>query len=236
MRNDIHPNVQILEHAVERLGSLTSEMIFVGGCASGLLLTDPAAAPVRVTQDVDVLTEVASVGDYHRLAVRLRARGFQEDRSPDAPICRWVARGVVLDVMPTDPAILGFGNRWYAPAVAAALERTLPSGAVIRMVSAPYFLATKLEAFDGRGGGDYVMSHDIEDLVAVLDGRPELVEEVQRASHDLRSYLAARFAEMSRNRRFIEALPGHLPGDAGSQGRLPVLKHRIEAIAALQEQ
>ena len=73
--------------------------------------------------------------------------------------------------MPTNPDILGFANRWYGPAVDAAETITLPSGQIARMVSAPYFLATKLEAFDGRGHGDYLLSHDMEDLIAVLDGR-----------------------------------------------------------------
>jgi len=54
------------------------------------------------------------------------------------------------------------------------------------MVLAPYFLATKLEAFDGRGKGDYLSSHDIEDIVAVLDGRPEILDELLKASKSYR--------------------------------------------------
>jgi hypothetical protein len=88
---------------------------------------------------------------------------------------------------------------------------TLPSGRKIRIVTAPYFLATKLEAFDGRGGGNYMLSHDIEDIVAVLDGRPELVEEVRQAEDPLRRYLADRFTVLLQESRFLDALPGHLP-------------------------
>jgi len=83
-------------------------------------------------------------------------------------------------VMPTTAELLGFGNRWYAAALHHAQERKL-GRLSIRVVSAPYFLATKLEAFDGRGKGDYQASHDLEDLVAVIDGRPEAVEEVASA-------------------------------------------------------
>lgn len=175
MHREGNPNLQILEIAVAHLGPLADDMVFLGGCATGLLLTDIAAPPTRVTQDVDVITEVASLGDYHRLAGQLRKRGFQEDQSPEAPICRWVAAGVVLDVMPTKSEILGFGNEWYQPALDAAVAVELPSGKRIRMVTAPYFLVTKLAAFDSRGKGDYVTSHDMEDIVAVLDGRPEIV-------------------------------------------------------------
>ncbi len=123
-----NPNIQILESAVELLDDLTAEMVFVGGCATGLLLTDPAAPPIRATQDVDVITEVASLAEYHQLSRRLRQKGFAEDQTPGAPICRWVAPGVVLDVMPTSEQILGFGNEWYKPALDAATELQLPSG------------------------------------------------------------------------------------------------------------
>lgn len=55
-----NPNIQILEAAVARLGTLAEKMAFVGGCTTGLLLTDPAASPVRATLDVDVIVEVAT--------------------------------------------------------------------------------------------------------------------------------------------------------------------------------
>ena len=231
MHREQNPNLQILEKAVEQLGVLSDDMVFLGGCATGLLLTDVAAPPIRVTRDVDVITEVASLGDYHRLSDRLRERGFKEDQSPDAPICRWVASGVVLDIMPTSPEILGFGNEWYGPALNAATSIELPSGRLIRMVTAPFFLATKLVAFDSRGNGDYMMSHDVEDLVAVIDGRPEIAQEVKEAGETLRRYLEERFKLLVQDARFIDALAGHLPGDAASQARVPLVLERLTAIA-----
>jgi predicted nucleotidyltransferase len=150
-----NPNITLLERAVEQLGPLVDEMVFVGGCATGLLLTDTAAPSIRVTQDVDVLTEVATRGEYYRLCARLRARGFSEDQSSGAPLCRWVAADVILDVMPTNPEILGFGNEWYEEALRHSDVVTLPSGSRIRVVTSPYFLATKLAAFEGRGNNDY---------------------------------------------------------------------------------
>jgi hypothetical protein len=144
-------SLDILIAAVRLLGSLADEMVFVGGCATGLLLTDPATPPIRVTEDIDAIVEVTSLSKYYHLADSLRERGFIEDMSPETPICRWRAKGVTLDVMPTNPEILGFGNRWFGPAAAAAVSIELYPGRLIRMVTAPYFLATKLEAFDGRG-------------------------------------------------------------------------------------
>lgn len=232
MRRVSNPNLEIMEIAVARLGVLVEEMVFLGGCATGLLITDAVAPPIRATKDVDVIAEVASLHAYHRLSERLREIGFSEDQSPDAPICRWKAEGILLDVMPTHPEILGFGNVWYQPAFDAAVWVALPSGKKIRMVSAPYFMATKLTAFDGRGQGDYTMSHDMEDIVAVLDGRTEIVEEVMNCEQKLRGHIQMRLAALVKDGRFLDALPGHMPGDAGSQARVPIIIQRLNAIAA----
>ncbi len=226
-----NPNVEILEAAVAGLGPLCDQMAFLGGCAAGLLITDPAAPPIRVTRDVDVIIEVASRSEYHRFSASLRKLGFSEDRSEQAPICRWRGHGVLLDVMPTNLDILGFGSKWYERAFASAQMHQLQSGHQIRLISAPYFLLTKLTAFEWRGNGDYALSHDVEDLLAVVDGRPEIVEEIQNLETDALTYLAGEIATLLAKRDFVDSLPGHLPGDFGSQARLPILINRLEEIA-----
>ena len=151
----------------------------------------------------------------------------------DAPICRWVTDNVTLDVMPTDAEILGFGNQWYISAIEHAEIVELPSGKQIRMVSAPYFLITKLEAFEGRGGGDYLLSHDIEDIVAVLDGRPELFDEVSLAKTELKEELARRFIELLGNDSFVSAVSGHMPTDETSQARVQIILNCIKTITEM---
>jgi len=69
-----------------------------------------------------------------------------------------------------------------------------------------YFLATKLEAFDGRGGGDFLASHDIEDVVSVIDGRPTLPAEVAEADAPLNRYLAARCNALLETPDFVAAI------------------------------
>ncbi|MEW8200749.1 MAG: hypothetical protein AB2697_14555 [Candidatus Thiodiazotropha endolucinida] len=230
MKREQNPNLKILTQAVERLGVLSDEMVFLGGCATGLLITDKAAPPLRVTKDVDTIVEASTLAAYQRFSEKLRKQGFREDFSDGAPLCRWLADDVILDVMPTDSRILGFGNRWYESALKYAEVTTLPSGRNIRMVTAPYFLSTKMEAFDGRGRGDYLLSHDIEDMIAVLDGRPEIVNEVQTADQELIENVRARFAQLLSDNRFIAALSGHMPGDQASQARVGLVIDRIEAI------
>ena len=225
-----NPNIQILEAAVVRLRTMTEMMAFVGGCATGLLLTDPAASPVRATLDVDVIVEVATLARYHWLSDQLRQLGFIEDASEGAPICRWKADDVILDVMPTDPKILGFGNQWFSPAYEASEWTALPSGKQIRLLPAPYFLATKFEAFACRGKNDYLMSRDLEDIVTVIDGRPEIVSEIIQASEALKDYLVASCSGLLKERDFLDALPGHLLPDAASQSRSVIVIDRVKAI------
>jgi predicted nucleotidyltransferase len=228
--NATDPNLPLLESVVKTLGPLCEQLVFVGGCATGLLITEAAAPPVRVTKDVDAIVEIVSLTEYHALERQLESGGFRHDRSPDAPICRWTVGNALLDVMPTNESVLGFGNRWYDEAAHTAIQLILPSGRKIRLISPPAFIGTKLEAFHGRGAGDFLASHDLEDIITVVDGRPELSKEVREASFQLREYLVAQIRALLQNDNFLEALPAHLPGDAASQARLPELLSRLRAL------
>ena len=206
-------------------------MAFLGGTATGLLITDQAAPPIRITQDIDAIVETLNHSDYRQLEKRLRKQGFSEDTSQNAPICRWVSENIILDILPTDPKILGFGNKWYAPAIQNTEVYQLPSGHKIKHVSAPYFLITKLEAFDGRGNGDYLMSHDIEDIIAVFDGRATIVDEVLQSEIKLIQELSQRFKQLLENTQFIDAISAHLPTDEASQSRIPIIVEKMQQIS-----
>src|SRR5438105_14116031 len=117
------PNRQLLLSAARLLRPLLDELVFVGGCAAGLLITDRAVPSVRATIDVDAIAEIMSYGEYVQFAERLREVGFGEDASEGAPLCRWRNAGLILDVMPLDEQILGFSNRWYREAMHAAEPR-----------------------------------------------------------------------------------------------------------------
>ena len=92
------------------------------------------------------------------------------------------------------------------------------------------FVATKLEAFKGRGNGDFLVSHDLEDIVTVVDGRPALIDELRDAPKELRTYLAKEISSLLNTPQFIDALPGHLPGDSASQSRVPLVINTLEAL------
>lgn len=229
----------MLIDAADALGGLTEEVIFVGGATLELWLTDPAAAPPRPTLDVDVVVEVATRSELHAFDDRLRQAGFKEDLESGV-ICRWRYRrgdiDLVLDVMPTEGSLLGFSNQWQGAAFEHALLRPIAGDRSIRAASPPYLLAMKLEAFEGRGGGDYAASHDLEDVVALVDGRGELVDEIAHADDAVRNFLASTVESLLGDRAFLDSIPMHLRPDTASQERehLVVLP-RLRAIAALRE-
>ena len=225
------PNVELLARVAEALGDLRERLVFVGGCATALLLTDPAAPPVRATHDVDAVVACVSLPEYHRLGDALRARGFSQTLVDGEPPYRWTFAGMKLDVMPTVETVLGFSNSWYEPAMEAAVTVQLRQGLRIRLVTPPYFVATKLEAFEDRGRGDYLESHDLEDVLSVVDGRPELVDEIAKTEFNLRGYIAAVCARLVADEGFINALPG-LIIEGSPAGRVPIVLERLRKIAA----
>ena len=228
------PNVLMVERVARALGPLRERMVFLGGCATGLLLTDAAAAAVRATRDVDLIVEAADRNAFHRLETRLSKLGFRHDTSEGAPLCRWTFEDVVVDVMPTNPDLLGFSNRWYPEAVRSSSRRTLENGLEIALVAPACFLATKLEAFRGRGRADFAASHDLEDFVCVVDGRAEIVNDVKGASAALRDYLRLELGKLLRDERFLSSLSGQLASDATGQARLPLVLRRLASIAGVE--
>lgn len=224
MRAD--PNIADVELVAHALGPLMDDLVLVGGCAVGLLVTDPTRPPVRATGDVDLVTEVTPRSSYYALCERLKERGFHECAEV---ICRWRLRDLKVDVMPCDEAVLTFTNSWYAQAAKTAQRQTLPSGRAIRVVSAPLFIATKLESFRSRGHGDY-MHHDMEDIVLVLDGRPSIVEDVQSASPEVRAFLEDEFEALLLDAAFDDRILWLLGGETA---RKPVVLDRIRRIIGL---
>lgn len=233
MPDDERAGVTMIRHVAARLGPLLERVVFLGGAVTGLLLTDTAAPEARFTEDVDVVVAVDSRAGYYRLEETLRDLAFTHVREV---ICRWNIAGVLVDVMPTDATILGFSNRWYPGVLETATRVPLGDSLAVRLVTAPYFVATKLEAFSDpkwEGSGDYFASRDMADVIAVLDGRPELTSEIAATGDDVRLFLSEEVRRLLADADFREALSGHLMPDDASQRREPQLLQRLEAIAEL---
>ncbi len=195
------------------------------------MLTIPGSGDVRPTDDIDLVVEAETYSQYQQIVDGLRKRhGFEHDMN--GPLCRFSVRGVTVDVMPTEESVLRFCNKWYRSVIEHANSMTLQSGRTIRVVSPPVFLCTKLEAFADRGNSDYFGSSDIEDIVALMDGRASLIAECRAASPDVRNFLSESFSQLFSTREFMESLEGLLP--LGSERGLKRVVEKLRTLALVK--
>lgn len=227
----VSPNRPLLLMTQAVLGEELREFVLVGGAVVDLLITDPNAPEARGTEDVDLLIEVATRLDLYAVERRLGARGLVHPMVSGEPICRWQKGGLTLDVMPTDPELYGFGNRWAREAVESAFEYQ-DDELTIRHVSAPAFIALKVEAFRSpgrRNGGDVHASHDLGDILAVLDGRPSVVEEVRTCAPEMRGEIALFVRELGERHDYEEFAESHIL----DRGRIERVAETLRTLAGL---
>lgn len=163
---------------------------------------------MRATRDVDAVVG-ASRAEFPRIESQVAKAGFRRDTDGEV-ICRWVHResGVLLDLMPVQPDVLGLSNIWYAYAVASATSVDIGAESAIRVANAVAFVATKLEAFRSRGNADVMASHDLEGILNVVDGREELGAELAQAPQEVRAAVTTTFAALLDHPDFMNVFPG----------------------------
>lgn len=210
--NQLH---QMLVAVARALGNdLLKEVAFLGGCTTGLLLTDKVSKEaVRYTDDVDLITHVIGFSGWIKFQTRLKERGFKESIK-DNINCRMRLNDLIVDFMPDDEKILGYSNRWYGQALKEAKDYELQEDLTIQLVTPVFFIATKLEAYKGRGNNAPLQSRDIEDILNVFDGREELVEEINQASLNLRSYISKELVSLLEHPDFEYAVQSTAHGQS----------------------
>jgi hypothetical protein len=229
-------NEQRLSVVLEKLGPMKDHVVLVGATAAGFLITDPGAAEVRAALDLDLLADIVSLIGYAQIEKALGDLGFQRPvngsryrfelpQGDDAPL--------LMDFMTTEEGVLEFKSMWFTESFKTAVPVTLRSGQKVGIISAPCFLATKIEAFLDRGTGEYRDSKDLSDLILVIAGRPLLVDEVKVSSDQLRAWLADRFLRFLRDPNFEASLTGWLlPGPQSSE-RQDIVMDRIEQLTRI---
>lgn len=225
----------MLKEVAKALGpDMCQQMTFVGGCTTGLLLTDDfTREQVRSTEDVDLIVHVMGAIGFVRLQEQLSQRGFRlspNDEGDDLPICAMKLGELRVDFMPDDDT-LGFSNRWYKDAMATATPYELDAETIINLVSPVYFIATKLEAWKGRGRGDALTSRDIEDILHLVDGRPELLGEIQSSNVEVSTYISHEVSKLLDDNNFEYAVSAQSRGDSDREN---LLFERLESLAGVR--
>jgi hypothetical protein len=219
----------MLEFVARKLGPLNEQVIYLGGCTTALFITDPLSLDVRPTKDVDCIIDIVSLPKYYQFGKKLTNQGFKQSVDEEV-ICRWRYDDAILDVMPTDENILTFGNRWYKEAIEHAISHHLAEDLTINSVTAPYLLATKIEAFKTRGNNDFLGSHDFEDIITIMAGRIEIADEILHGEEKLKTHLKQFFAQIIDDDDFRTALPGNLDDGPVTIQRIQTVQDRIKRI------
>nr|WP_114391382.1 hypothetical protein [Notoacmeibacter marinus] len=220
----------MLETVARALGpDLRERFVFVGGCTTALFITDTITLEdVRATDDVDLIIDLAGYSEWAQLQAQLREKGFSESHE-DNVICRMRLGELKVDFMPDDESILGFSNRWYARGIETAVIYPLTETLEIKQLLPELFVATKLEAFLGRGNDDLLFSRDVEDILLIVDGREELMREVEDADPEIRTFIAEQLRVLQQHYDFDSFLTGNI---RGPEGRVEVVRDRFAALAA----
>jgi predicted nucleotidyltransferase len=202
---DYHQNLIVT--VAKALGDLNNMTVYVGGAVISLYVNDPAAPEVRPTDDLDITLEITSLGELEELRHTLVKKGFHQSHE-DQVICRFRYEDIKVDVMATRKVGWAPANPWFKPGFNHLEEKEI-DGKSIRILSLPYFLASKISAFRGRAR-DPRTSHDLEDITYVLDNRTDLVEKIIKAPDDVFGFLAEEFEMMLDKTAIKEAIQANL--------------------------
>ena len=200
-------NITRIRAVSNALGDLRDKVVFVGG-ATVSLYADRIALEVRPTDDVDIIVEIATRWQFAEIEEQLRKAGFKNDTTGKF-LGRYLLEGFIVDVMPINEEILGFSNKWYADGYRTAIEYSIDDLHPVKIFTAPYFVASKLEAFQNRGRGDGRTSRDFEDIVFVLENRRTVWQEMKAADEDVRAFLTEQFRALRANPDIREWIDGH---------------------------
>lgn len=214
-----------------KLEGMPFDFAFLGGSVLTLLVTDKSADAIRVTKDLDIMMNIRTRKEYHAADAELESRGFRHDTREDAPVCRWVLDDMTVDVLPIRSDVLGWDSTWFEEALGAADTIELGNRHV-RIVSAPYFVALKLEAFEQRGKKDFLASTDFEDVICLFNGRNCVVAEIF-ACEKLRDELALKFRSYLTFPELEDAIDGFVQTETEPDVRKKRILDAFRAVAAM---
>jgi hypothetical protein len=181
-------NGELLSSMAYRMGELRERVVFLGGAVLSLLITDPDVQAVRIAKDVDAVLRWSDKKDLYAFEDGLWSRGFE--KCANGSVSRWLVDHMALDVLPANPATVGFDARWLDEAWATATPVKLGDDVSVKIVSPPVQLAVKLVAFMSRGRGNYFASPDIADVVVLCAGRSQVgTEAASYPNPQLRDFL-----------------------------------------------
>jgi predicted nucleotidyltransferase len=219
-------NISVVAEVAEALQDIKEHMVFVGGAVVSLYTDDPAADEIRPTQDVDLTLNILSLSHWQEVQEKLGTLGFHPDPFGHA-ICSYKYKDIPVDIMATEDGPLGPANRWYKIGF-ENLWTAKAKDQEVKILSAPCYLATKFEAFNDRGS-DYRTSHDMEDIIYVLDNRIGIVEEIAKEDPRIANFIKEQLQTINSKGMMQEVLIAHIH-PLMLEERLPIVEEKITQI------
>ncbi len=226
--NLLNPNTELLIKAAKALEPLIDDIMFVGGSIVSLYINEDDRS--RPTKDVDVVVQVATYPEYNKFIESVKSLGFKEDQTEHAPICRYVIDGLPVDFMPTEESILGFKNKWFKQAIEYTCK--IDIGVIeINAISPVYLLAAKIDSFNDRGKGDLLESKDAEDIISLVNGYAELLDDLEKSNENVQHFISDGLKELSNIPYFEYSIEDQIKFSHDVDMAREKLKVKIEKIA-----
>lgn len=222
-------HLELIGTIAAALGELNEKVAFVGGAVVGLYSNDLAAEDVRPTKDIDIILHIISLGNLELFREALLSKGFIQHADDDV-VCRFRYKGILVDVMATHPIDWAPANRWFAPGFDYLISQNIDNQ-TFRLLSLPYFMATKFDAHADRGGLDPRTSKDFEDIVYLLDYIVNFEQQILAAPKDVKTYLVSQFDAILKDDLKQEAILAQL-SYAIQMERFKIIMAKIKAIVA----
>lgn len=222
-------NIAVVAEVARALKELKDHMVFVGGSVISLYTDDPAADEIRPTGDIDMTIKIMGYRNW----VVFNERLAQLDIYPDPyghSICSYKYHDILIDIMPSEDGPLGPANKWYKAGF-KDLQVVHALGEEIQILPAPCFLASKFEAFKDRGT-DYRTSHDIEDVIYVIDNRMNIVSEIENSGTEIIDFLQVEINKIIKSGMYEEILSSHIH-PLIIDNRQIIVEEKIQKILAL---
>lgn len=205
---DLEINKEAIELVAIGLKDLKDDMIFVGGAIVSLYATYPASDEIRMTTDIDITTEIKHFQEWATLNEALIAHKFNPDPMGHAMI-RYRYKNIPVDIIPDGADIaVSDSNKWYQYGY-DDIRTVKVNSQEIQIFSPAVFIATKFEAFKNRGK-DYRTSHDIEDILYVLQNSDGIVNDVKGAHLEVQKFLKDELMKILNHSSSDEILSAHL--------------------------
>lgn len=207
-------NLSQIIRVAEGLGSQASHIVFTGAGTLELYLDDPAAPEVHPASSVSGIFRGQTLLEFYAFTRELGSLGFVRLDPADSLPVNWAYGQVPVRLYPSHPEPAGFRNRWFEEGVFHARSCQLSEQLRIRILTSPYFMAAKMEAFQQRGGGHFRSSPDFEDIVFLLAYCTRIRQEIEASFYSVRDYIRSQMQRYLQHPALVEGIYQVLPFDA----------------------